>query len=164
MGYNLGIGEFTVETYPEDRRCRPSVGTIELSEAPLNSSDNRTNWCWPNYLTWHHFCNTVGLAEVFYCGARGSDLPSEWFDSDGVPHPGLLREHAGCEPLTEGHYEAFVDARDCYHRQSQEQNDALKKDWPDLIRNDYQAKRLDWLVFWTRWALDNCKYPSFANS
>lgn len=28
----------------------------------------------------------------------------------------------------------------------------------------YDRRRLDWLVWWTRWALDNCKHPTFYNS
>ena len=54
----------------------------------------------------------------------------------------LIPDHPGIVTLTEDHYAALARAKTTY---------------------GYDAKRLTWLRWWTRWALDHCEWPSFYN-
>lgn len=63
----------------------------------------------------------------------------------------------GAQPLTAAHLTAFEAAREQWLlRPDSERLDAEGIDWV--------LRRLDWLVWWTRWALEYCTYPTFANS
>lgn len=57
----------------------------------------------------------------------------------------LLAEHPGVCSLRAAHLKTFESV--------------------DRWRLDrYDRNRLTWLIYWTRWALDNCKRPVFYNS
>lgn len=149
MGYNLYIGEFTYDVEPEDRWVGATV-RIEDPIGPLNSSERRDNQCWPSYTAWHNFCDEVGLIEAFY--GDGNTVP--YFNA-GPGHGqflGLLVQHPGCVPLTPAHRHAFYEAKLSYEKR------------PEHKQDEYVRRRLEWLVWWTDWALKNCEYPSFANS
>ena len=57
----------------------------------------------------------------------------------------LLAEHPGVCPLRPEHLQAFerVNRRNL---------------------DEFDRNRLTWLIYWTRWALANCKKPTFYNS
>jgi len=168
MGFNFYIGEFKVEVEYEDRSCRRVTEIAnDVPGAPLNSSGHTNNFCYPGYGVWSNFCKEVGLEGVFYSGSRGNQhLPQYWTDDEGETHDGILSQHAGCVELSEGHYRAFVKAhtRWCDRSLAERERLGFEKTNTDPEPRDYVLARLDWLVFWTRWALDNCKYPSFANT
>ncbi len=151
MGYNLYIGEFDFTVHAEDRYV--SVGVVQNDGksvgAPLNSSDNRSNECWPSYTQWVNFARDVGLASVFF--GDGDRYP--WFSGDsGEEYSGLVTQHPGAARLTSDHLAAFQRAKDSYEQR------------PEGKQNEYILRRLTWLVWWTEWALKNCKHPTFANS
>lgn len=152
MGFNLSIGEAFVDADLDERWCRIAVKPQEIADAPINSADDQSNCVSPSYTQWHEFCVSVGLVSVFYAGKNDREQPDGrhpwWKDSNGDEHEGLLYSHPGAAALTEDHYKEFFEAR-LRHRSGAE---------------EYTGKRLDWLVWWTRWALDNCKYPTFCNS
>ncbi len=165
MSYSIYIGEATVAEYdaedPDDAaEVYVTVERIESRDAPSFPGDEmtgKTNGRHPGYSQWGEFCEQTGLFAIF-------------FDTDDgllVPHPGVRR-------LTKKHLAAFA---------------AAEKKWlakhPDKIagwdpaynlfamgttkaaadpRYDGNAERLRWLVWWTEWALKNCKKPSMANS
>jgi hypothetical protein len=58
---------------------------------------------------------------------------------------GLMPDHPGVATLTREHLARF---------------EAVRLNHLD----EYNRERLAWLVFWTKWALDNCTDPVFANS
>lgn len=58
---------------------------------------------------------------------------------------GLMAEHPGCVVLTSEHLAAF---------------EAVDRSKVQI----HNIGRLEWLIWWTRWALDNCKVPVLANS
>ncbi len=153
MGYNLYIGEASVQSDLEERSTRIVVEGKCIDESPLNSNDEHTNGVYPSYTQWTDFTRRTGLYAVFYAGGRGSEAQSTpWFKGEsGREYDGLLSSHPGAVELTEDHYKAFVAAQQRYIASG----DAT---------DPYDAKRLDWLVWWTRWALDNCEYPTFQNS
>jgi uncharacterized protein YaeQ len=78
----------------------------------------------------------------------------ELFDAGpvhGLLH-GLLRRHPGVVELLPAHHTAFVEAKLAYAQRPEEEQE------------EYVTRRLEWLCWWTDWALTECDHPSFANS
>ncbi len=70
---------------------------------------------------------------------RDTDLEPDFRDR-------IMGEHPGCYVLTQedlGLFEAVDEG---------------------ALDNKYNIERLRWLVWWTRWALENCKVPVLANT
>lgn len=148
MGWTLRIGEFEAEVDARLRAATPSVRyESEAEGSPMNSSGDWSNQCAPGYNAWHEFCDRVGLRDVFFAGADGQR--ECWVDHEDRARVGLILGSDACEALTEAHYLKFQFARDVW------------KGGPLEDGVDWDLRRLDWLVFWTRWALDNCEYPTF---
>lgn len=156
MGYNLYIGEAEIDVNMESRCARVRVSCHEVEGAPLNSTGDHSNRIYPSYSQWAEFCRRVGLYEVFYAGQQGGDW---WTDDEGKEHEGLIYCHPGATELTEAHYRAFVRASESYQPRAQ---DVVIEENGEAV--DFNRRRLDWLVWWTRWVLDNCQYPTFYNS
>lgn len=152
MGYTLTIGEFEVDINKDDRYASCGAKIHSAEGAPLNSSDLYTSECWPSYGAWKSFAEGEGLLDVFF--ANTLSHPVSWVDGDGQHHDGLILQHPGAAALTEAHLKRFKAARENYTPKPENFADGV----------DYVLRRLDWLVFWTEWALKNCEYPTFANS
>lgn len=150
MGYNLYIGEAEPCINLEDRYACIHVNALELPESPLNSTDVHTNYCWPSYTGWANFCEDFGLSDVFYAGSHGRGW---WKDDQGKEHDGLIIRHPGAVELLPCHLKAFQHARERFY---------VKDATSD--KDVYNNRRIDWLCWWTDWALKNCKYPTFYNS
>ena len=67
-------------------------------------------------------------------------------------HNDLIWSTQYAAPLTEAHCRAFMKARDEYPGRGR---------W--IAVEEFDAAALDFLVKWTRWALDNCKNPTYYN-
>lgn len=183
MGYNWGIGEAEPEVFLEDRVAYMSVRTEngKALGAPLNAGDDYGNWSDPPYLVGYNFIKAMGLYSVFYAPrcpvCDDPDRPCRthawesgecpvchgtslwWVDDEGEEHDGLLDPRSRkCSELTEAHYRAFKKALDDYEALPEEKRAEHTEDGRNNVH-----RRLQWLVFWTRWALDNCEYPSFAH-
>lgn len=175
MGYNLTIGEFAVVSDPAERyACGEAVlpEGADVSGAPLNSGNDHSHSCSPSYIVWHKFCSAVGLLSVFYAPRCPCDLCNDdsmskcsrsgrshwWMRPDGVEDGGLLERHPGVVALTDQHLIEFKRARERYmatpEPRSGEGDGGV----------DWNLRRLDWLIWWTEWALKNCEYPTFENS
>lgn len=147
MGYNLYIGEMKVDEpdFEEGEFVYTHVGVEKNSGeeigAPINSTDNHSNEIWPSYTGWSNFCDTVGLMDVFY---RQKNRTRE---------TGILDNHPGCIVLCQRHVYRFEKALKEYQ--------TVKREGETV---EYNYRRLEWLVFWSKWALKNCKVPAFANS
>jgi hypothetical protein len=155
MGYNLKIGEAHVSVDFEERQAEIDVLGMSHSDAPINSVDvegRRTNVIWPGYTVWYEFTKETSLYLVFF-GNSKQEVGNLWTDDEGNEHDGLISNHPKAAPLTEAHYRAFKAALD-RHKFKPNEKDGV----------DYNQRRLEWLTWWTRWALDNCKYPTFYNS
>lgn len=138
MGYNLYIGELTTEIDPEPGEhvyCRFGVITEGDDNSPLNSSDLRLNECWPSYTGWHNFACRAGLEDVFF-----------------KEYEGILVQHPGAYVLTKENLDRFETAKKEY----------IDSGDPEI--DVWDRRRLDWLCYWTKWALENCKVPVFVNS
>jgi len=184
MGYNLYIGEAEPVIYLEDRIARMGVKVVDGKEmgAPLNSSGDHSNFCYPSYGVWHNFSQQVNLYSLFYaprCPNCAKNIGfrncpscnghSIWWIPEGrgadQGQEGLIgQSHPGARALTREHLDAFRKAREEWLSKSPEVR--LEGSAPDDDGNlvDWVLRRLDWLVWWTEWALANCTHPTFANS
>ena len=165
MGYNLTIGEAKVFSDLAERYTTVNVDTLVLDDAPLNSGEDHSNSCGPSYSTWHRFAHDTGLQSVFYGGQLAPRSEQDWGGSKriatfvgtyGVDRDGLLVRHPGCVELTQSHLDAFEEARAKWVASPKAEYIVDGVDWG--------LRRLDWLVWWTRWALENCNYPSMHNT
>lgn len=150
MGYTLRIGEFETVV---DHKYRHASVTVRLEDgesigAPLNSTHDHSNRIMPSYSGWADFCERVGLADVFL---RGDAVL--WTGESGETHGPLLWHHPGAAELTADHLVRFRAALDAYAPVEQSGGGP-----------DYDLRRLEWLVWWTEWSLENCEHPTFANS
>lgn len=172
MGYNLSIGEFAVDIVHDERRaqCRvKSAGPVK--GAPVNSSGHKGNIIYPSYSTWANFARSVGLYSLFYAPRSEDDSNRSdvwWVDCNGEEQEGLLSRHPGSFALSETHLVAFREAKKSYLELPEPRpgicNAEDAKVWGGDVGADYNLRRLDWLIFWTDWALQTCDYPTFANS
>jgi hypothetical protein len=134
------------------------VRETEHRKAPLKpDATQRTNGCHPGYSQWGDFLREVGLYEAF-------------FD----PKVGVMRQHPGIFPLLPMHLEWFEKARTAYQKAHPDQKagfcrcrvcDTFDYD-PELVHDptlNFNMLRLDWLCWWTKWALENCTRPAIAN-
>jgi len=168
MGYSLLIGErvFDEEYYREMLRDDPDLDLTEycfyhvlpkkLEEAPAFPGDDLSqhgNDRHPSYSGWAEFCDDVGLADLFFDRENGC----------------LIQEHSGVMRLERQHYYAVRVARKRYQAQYPQ---AMPEVGPYDYRTgfdkqetcNYNLIRLLWLEWWMKWALENCKEPSFYNS
>lgn len=148
MGYALYIGEAEVVTYMEDRHTHIGVKVIEREDAPLVVA-NHSNRCHLSYSGLHHFVRRVGLFPVFFAPECPNGSETVWWVPPGedpsAGQGGLIRYHPGAEALTPGHLAEFKAALDAHEGSSSDR------------------RMLEWLVYWTEWALTNCEYPTFVN-
>lgn len=176
MGYNLTIGEFHVETYPEERHCCATAKELDGTElgAPEDSTGAGThgNDISPSYIAWAVSMRALGLYEVFF--GDGDDKDAGWTGPSGEVHEALICSHPGAYPLTPDHAVAFDRALDRWRERGEElrcydfnvvQGESRYTERP-CSEEEYKwnLRRAEWLAWWTGWALKNCKYPTFANS
>ncbi len=159
MGFNLWFGEFGADVDPRNRyvcaTARKPEGVEWPEDAPLNSSLYRGNICHPSYTAWAKFTREVGLDDVV---GEGSEL---------------IDSHPGAAELKREDLHAFEHALERYSaRVGATVEDAEARILASEARrtecgvppSDWHLLRLRWLVFWARWCLENCEYPTFANS
>ncbi len=160
MGYNLWIGQAKPVIAMDDRHARMGVEQTSQEGAPESPAIGmgKQNVCWPSYSGFAKFTRAVELERVFYGGSQ--QCPYYWRDSKGNQQEGLIINHPGCAELTPDHLKAFQDARDRWALKTQDE----RADWVDSEGKDWAMVRLEWLCWWTAWALKSCSHPSIANS
>lgn len=164
MGYTIKIGEATIGR--SDWQYEGTVACLCLPEAPaaIGDANAHANYRWPSYGGWEVFCRSTGLYDAFYAEETGLLRPHPGCAILTVEHAHVFREALqryrgkmqvgtvpGFEPQREG--EAFLD----FFRRSNDGDDVDKTLSPTLAR-------LEWLVWWTEWALINCKNPAMEHS
>lgn len=145
MGYTHRIGEACFGLEMSERRARIEVDTVHL--------DGDANWFCSGYNEWTDFTRRTGLHRVFFgqMSCEYDHYRPWWIDDEGKGHNDLIYTTQYAAPLTEAHYRAFAKAKEAY------------PEWPTTdVRKEDMAK-LDFLIKWTRWALDNCDYPTYYN-
>lgn len=176
MGYNLRIGEAIID-YSEDVVRVNAVG-VTLEESPADGSPtDHTNDCWPSYSGWADFCEAMDLKDVMFCTRNGG---AGSFEIDGREYLPLLVDHPGARPVTAGHLK-YIEQKVAAYRakhpdhiaQHRPPKPGAKPIFGDEYREDdlvddpkYDSNlcRAEWLLFWLRWAIANCKQPVFFNS
>lgn len=176
MGYNLSIGEAILD-WSEDV-VRIDCAGVTLPDAPaFGEPTDHTNQRWPSYSAWADFCDTLGIRDLMFNVRNGGAGSFFW---EGEHHEPLITEHPGAAPITSAHL-AFVEAALAKYRQQYPDHIAQypppkpdakpvmgscyrQEDLVDDPRFDPTLCRAEWLVFWLRWALANCKQPVFVNS
>lgn len=144
MGYEIYIGEWDKDAVADEEGCAPqTIALIEHDDAPSFDEDSvgRTNCRKPSYGTWKGFCRAVGVDALF-------NGPT-----------GLLVEHPGTVQLTKAHARTLHTALKVFraaHRRA-------KPTFASVDENDHHLARLEWLVWWTDWALANCMVPAMHN-
>lgn len=147
MGYSITIGERVFvppcEAYPDD------VGFWRVDhqthpKAPVCPSTNG-NWRSPSYTSWASFAKREGLHDFFFAPGHGLLWSRTGYDD------------AGCRDLTEDHA-VFLEQK---LRQRQRRGPRWVGSGEPSCIHDYDYDRLAWLTWWVRWAVDNCKNPTF---
>ncbi len=173
MGYTLMIGEFSVEIDHEKRHAFEGVEPVNGVPfgAPLDSTGNGThlNQTWPGYIGWSDAMKSLGLYDVFF--GTDSNRRAYWTGASGEQHEPIIASHPGVVALTPDHLAAFRAAAEAWtsdravtHRGSY--MGETRWTTTPATADEYLINeiRVRWLVWWTEWALTNCRYPSFANS
>jgi len=149
MGYNLTIGEAVLESYVEDgleASCRITAEGVSHPDAPaFGEPTDHTNERWPSYTAWYEFCDKAGLYEAIYDSGRKS----------------LRGGHPGAFPINK-EFKAAVDKS--YNRIKMQAKTLDPND--DIFTTEVGSvwARIQWLKYWTDWALENCDNPVMANS
>ena len=153
MGYTLKIGNAVIATY--DDSISIEVESVENNDAPaFGEPTDHTNSRWPSYSSWGNFCEALDLEEVMF----GDD---NYFYVGDEQYTPLIDEHPGHTRIMEVHY-TFVESKVKEYKEKNPDNFA-KYDENDPLA-DGNLCRAEWLLYWMRWALDNCEAPVFTNS
>ncbi len=155
MGYSLSIGEAIIDySIWEDDYKESSVSIAVEAEhhetAPaFGEPTDHSNQRWPSYTQWHEFCKFTQLTDVFY---QDKDFRGG--------HPGVF-------PITKT-FQRHIDLALKAHKMRHPNAQATYEREANLSEEEFMADgsycRLEWLKYWTDWALINCKHPVFCNT
>lgn len=139
MGYNFKIGEHCLEHVTDeqsydDEECCRVYAIGVALPDAPKSEYNEGSNSWSPSYTGWHNFATETKLLDVFPGNRDQNDLS------------LVVDHPGWAKLDQRHLDRFREARE------------------GLSPDDYNSTRLDWLIFWTDWALKNCKRPIFTNS
>jgi hypothetical protein len=175
MGYTLKIGEAMVDW--ERDYVRIWAEDAQSEDAPaFGEPTDHTNSRWPSYSGWSDFAAVIGITEIMFeernGGCRELQIGDECVGC-------LIQEHPGAAPITEKHLEyieAKVNAYRAAHPDHRAEYPPPKPDAKpicgsiyrdeDLVddpRYDGDLCRAEWLLYWMKWAIKNCKKPVFVN-
>ena len=139
MGYSLAIGELTSIIDDDNGEERPYVECVKHDDAPaFDEPTDYTNQRWPSYTSWADFAEGVGLSDLL-------------LDT-------LIPEHPGIAPILPEHLDMVKRAT---LKMKQRFKGIGAADGSD---EGWWLMRLVWLEYWMKWALENCKQPTFYNS
>jgi len=153
MGYTLTIGEANIESYVEDgleAYCRITAAGVRMDDAPaFGEPTDYTNERWPSYTSWYEFCKYAKILHAMY-----------YMVEDGSS--GNIRGgHPGAFPINK----EFKEAIDTAYNRLKMQAKTLDPD-ADIFDTELGGAwaRIQWLKYWTDWALENCEHPVLTNS
>ncbi len=136
MGYDFTIGEAAIREPPVEECDEEATLRVHVAET-VRDENAPQGWnrlsC--GYGWWTDAMRECGLDDIAVTRGR-LDPPSL-----------LLPYHPGAARLTRNHLARFEAAH----------QEALRRNCGAAIETTA------WLVWWTRWALDNCKIPTLAN-
>ena len=155
MSYSIFVGNAELDSeWGSEPSARWIVRKVEHPEAPIKPDlTGRTNGTHPGYSQFAEFCEDVGLRDVF---------------------GDLMRDHPGIAQLTRAHLVRFEAARRAYALRHPSERPAYcecaecdRFGGDPAPAHDPTANvnmlKLDWLIWWTRRALDTCERPAIYN-
>lgn len=178
MGYKLKIGEAQIR-FSEDY-VKIDCAIVEHENAPAyGEPTDRENQRWPSYTNWAQAMSLLGMTDVMFNERNGGKGSFEW---NGIERQPLIAEHPGAMPITKEHVEYVENALSIYKQKYPDHiaqypppkigakpifegsNEYRSEDLSDDPIYDSNLCRGEWLAYWLRWALENCKHPVFVNS
>lgn len=176
MGYSLRIGEAKMEW--NDERVSIDCDIVRQDDAPaFGDPTDYENQRWPSYTAWANAMRALGLVDLMYDRRNGGSGELQYGGKWLYP---LIQEHPGASPITELHAEYAEEKLRHYkalHPTHVAQYAPPKPDAKPFFGDRYRDEDLvddpkydgnlcrgEWLVYWLRWAVDNCKQPVFVNS
>lgn len=154
MGYSLIIGEARVESYEEDgleALCYITAEKAHHPDAPaFGEPTDHTNQRWPSYTSWYNFCEYADILPAIY-----------ETDAYGNASGSLRGGHPGAFPINK----EFQDNINTAYNHLKMQAKTLDSE-EDIFSTDIGGAwaRIQWLKYWTDWAMENCTHPVLANS
>ena len=176
MGYTLRIGEATINWHEESVRI--DVDGVKHDDAPaFDEPTDYTNARWPSYSSWSNFCRDMGLTNVMLNERNGGCGELKYGETYLYP---LMPEHPGAAPITKAHLQYVEEKVAAYKAANPDHRAEYPPPRPDarpvvgtLYRDvdlvddptcDGNLCRAEWLLYWMRWAVENCEKPVFVNS
>lgn len=178
MGYTLKIGEAIISWHHD--LVKIDCKNIELPDSPaFGEPTDRTNSRWPSYSSWANAMKKLGLMDIMFNERNGGKGYVDW--KGKVLYP-LLQEHPGASPITPDHVD-YIECKLTEYKAKFSDHiakypppkEGAKPLWEgsslyqdsDLVddpRFDGDLCRGEWLLWWCKWAVENCKHPVFVNS
>lgn len=176
MGYSLRIGEAVLE-WSEDMVSVDCEGATNDDAPSFGDPTDKQNQRWPSYSVWADCMRKLDLTNIMFSQRNGGSGEIEWNSKWLYP---LIQDHPGAAPITKGHVEyvehkmaAYKAAHPTHIAQYPPPKEGAKPFWgneykqEDLVddpKYDSALVRGEWLLYWLRWAVANCKQPVFVNS
>jgi hypothetical protein len=178
MGYDLGIGEAKI-SYSSDR-VSIDCEHVSLPDAPaFGEPTDHKNQRWPSYVGWEKAMKALGLMDVMFDVRNNGAGVFAW---NGIKREPLIQECPGAVPVTQEHL-WYIESKLATYKAAHPDHRAAYPppkpgakplggvgncyrlcDYVDDPTCDGNLCRGEWLLFWIRWALKNCKQPVFVNS
>ncbi len=170
MGYTLKIGEAKI-VWDVDF-VNIDCDLVSMPDAPafgeITDFENQRH---PSYTAWADSMRSLGLYE----------LMNEYVEYDGGYLCPLIGRHPGASPITQNHVNYVVQKIAEYKAKNPDhiaQYPPLKDDAKPFIegsglysddqyvddpRFDGSLCRGEWLLYWMKWAVENCEKPVLVN-
>lgn len=175
MGYTLKIGEANVIW--EEHGVEVEVETCKHDAAPaFGEPTDGTNARWPSYTAWADFCRALEITDIMFDARNGGSDECEVNGEYVIP---LINNHPGHTPICSAHVQ-YIEAKVAAYKKIHPDHVAKyppvkegcedkgwitpKESLEDDPRYDGMLCRAEWLVYWMRWALENCERPVFVNT
>ena len=175
MGYTLSIGEAEISW--TEIGVDVSAKLVKHDEAPaFGEPPDGENQRWPGYCVWSEFCRDLGILDVMMNTRNGGSGECQVGERWLRP---LIAEHPGHTPITPEHLEYIEIKLEAYRKLYPDHRAEFRpvkegcedkglftpnEDLVDDPRYDGTLVRAEWLVYWMRWALENCERPVFVNT
>lgn len=177
MGYILKIGEAMLD-YDEESVSVNCLICQHADSPAFGDPTDHESQRWPSYTAWSEAMERLGLMDVMFNVRNGGAGVFRWNGRDYEP---LMREHPGVAPITKAHVE-YVEQKIKEYKSAnpgvmagyyKPKHDAVpvmpgsglyrEEDMEHDPLIDPWLARGEWLAWWLRWAIENCKQPVFVN-
>lgn len=160
MGYSFTIGNAYPEIDMDELEAYIDVEEVSDAEgkalgAPLTVYEDHSNSSGGSYIWWGNFFRRHGLDHLFFAGQAGYQK-SLWVGPSGEQHRGLCGSMPCCSKITMDHVRTFEAALKSYASR------ARPMGAHEGSKADQDLRRLEYLAFWSRWAIENCRYPAIS--